>query len=312
MINRDYWELFRTVGVAGVYGYSDQYSNAYRATYAVDGSTSNYWQTRKPAGAYIIVELAEAAPIESLRWYVGNTTYFAKAFTVAGSNDGEAFTDLFSGGCTNTSGWQEFGWVNETPYKYIRVTCETPNNTSRLYTYELEFGIVEKMYFDRTYGKYIVAVFDGPVTAPVENDVSHFSVTAPMAIMGDDGQLTLEPTERTVTAVTAHPDVPNALLITLDTTQRLDECWKPVVLAYDGTGSLTGYGRPVEAFEVAFEPQGIAYKGDQLNAEHIEISSIQVKGTLSRLYYSDYTAPAEHIEIGNITATGVLTHVDDI
>ena len=311
MFDREYWNLSQAIGVTGVYGYSDQYSS-YAATRAVDGDIGTYWQTRKPAGAYIIVELAEAAAIESLRWYVGNTTYYAKAFTVAGSNDGAAFTDLFSGGCTNNSGWQVFSWANETPYKYIRVTCDTPNNTSRLYTYELEFGIVENVYFDRTYGKYIVAVFDSPVSAPTESDVSHFSVTAPMAIMGEDGQLTLEQTERTVTSVVAHPDVANALLITLDATQRLDECWKPVVLAYDGTGSLTGNGRPVEAFEVAFEPQGIAYKGDQLNAEHIEIKSIQAKGTLTRLYYSDYTAPAEHIEIGNITATGVLTHVDDI
>ena len=311
MINRDYWGLARKVNVASVFGYSDQYSTSRAVTYAVNGNTGDYWRPKNSVGAYIVVELTEAAPVESLRWYVGNTSYIATAFTVAGSNDGEAFVDLFSGGCSKTSGWQNFNWTNETPYKYIRVTCDAASS-DRIYVYELEFCAVDKQYFDKSYGKYIVAVFDGPVSEPVESDVSHFSVTAPMAVVGEDGNLIGTQSNRTVVGVMTHPSVENALLITLDSSERLDECWKPVVLAYDGSGSLTGYGRPVEAFEVAFEPQGIAYKGDQNDEEHIEISSITASGTLIRLYYSDYKSTDEHIEISNITATGILTHVDDI
>ena len=311
MIDREFWTYMKPARVASVYEYSNQYSTSYPATAAVDGDTGTYWRTNTAKNAYIILELAEAAAVDRLHWYVGNTNYYATAFTVAGSNDGVDFTDLFSGGCAKSSGWQSFSWVNDTAYKYIKVTCNT-GSSSRLYTFELKFGTEVTAYYEQPYGKYIVAVFDGPVSAPVESDLNHFSVTAQIAVMGEDGNLTLEPTPRTIVSVVPHPDVANALLITLDTTERLDECWKPVVLSYDGTGSLTGNGRPVEAFEVAFEPQGIAYKGDQLNAEHIEITSIQAKGKLTRLYYSDYTAPAEHIEIGNITATGVLTHVDDI
>lgn len=311
MFNREYWTYTKIVRVTSVYKYSNQYSTNTPATAAVDGDTGTYWQTRSPSGAYIIVELAEAIAVNRLQWYVKNTSYYAKAFTVAGSNDGTDFTDLFSGGCTNTSGWQEFGWENETEYKYIKVTCNT-GNSSRLYTYELKFGTAVTAYYDQSYGKYLVAVFDGPVSAPTEADIQHFSVRAPIVVMGDSGHLMLETTTRTIESVVPHPYVENALLITLDTTARLDECWKPVVLAYDGTGSLTGYGRPVSAFEVEFDPQGIAYKGDQHNVEHIEIGNITVAGVLTRLYYSDYAAPAEHIEIGNITATGVLTRVDDI
>lgn len=310
MINRDYWGMSRTVGIASVFDYSDQYSS-YAATRAVDGNTGNYWQTRNPVGAYITVELAEAAAIESLRWYVGNTTYYAKAFTVAGSNDGAAFTDLFSGGCTATSGWQAFSWKNDTPYKYIRVTCDAANS-SRLYTYELEFGMVEKMYFDRSYGKYIVAVFDGPVSAPVENDASHFSVTTQIAVVENNGRMTLTPTARAVVGVTAHPDVPNAILISLDAKQRLDECLGPVVLSYDGAGSLNGNGRPVEAFEAEFVPQGLAYKGDQNGEEHMAITAVHAIGKLTKLQYRDFSGGEEHIAITGITATGTLTHVDDI
>lgn len=312
MIDREYWRLARTVDIASVFRYSDQYSSSYRAEYAVDGNIGNYWRTNNPAGAYIVVELADAAAIESLRWYVGNTTYYAKEFTVSGSNDGESFTELFSGGCTNASGWQLFNWVNETPYKYIRITCNTPNNTSRLYTYELEFGIFEKKYFDKSYGKYIVAVFDGPVSAPTENDVQHFSVTAHMAIMENDGHLTLKPIPRTISSIVPHPDVENALLITLSTSERLDECWKPVILSYDGTGSMTGYGRPVGAFEFEFDPHGIEYKGDQNDSEHIEIFAVTANARVTKIEFSQYQCANEHLELSNVFARGFLTSVNDI
>lgn len=311
MIDRDFWWYPHTVSVASVFKYSNQYSITYAASKAVDGSTSSFWRTNSPTGAYIILELSDAAPVSNLQWYVGNTTYRASSFTVSGSNDGETFDDLFTGSCAATKGWQTFSWENDIAYKYIKVTCNT-GNSSRLYTYELTFGTTEKTYYTRPYGKYLVAVFDGPVSDPVESDVSHFSVTAPMAVMGEDGHLTLVPTTRTVVSVAPHPDVENALLITLDTTERLDECWKPVVLGYDGSGSLTGYGRPVEAFEIEFDPQDIAYKGDQNAEEHIEIRSITASGTLIRIYYSDYQSADEHIEITRITATGTLIHVDDI
>lgn len=310
MIDRGYWRLAHKV-VASVYSYSDQSSSSYSATRAVNGSTSDYWRTNNPVGAYIVVKLAEASAIENLRWYVGNTTYFAKAFTVAGSNDGNTFTDLFSGGCTGTSGWQGFHWINEIPYEYIRVTCDAANS-SYLYTYELEFGIVEKQYFDKSYGKYLVAVFDGPVSAPDENDIQHFSVMAPMAVARDGGNLVVEQTQRTIESIVQHPDVVNAFLITLADTERIDECGGPVILSYDGTGSLTGYGRPVTAFQVEFEPLDIAYKGDQNNTEHFEISSMIATGVVIRVEYLDAKSSDEHLEISNVIATGIVTHVDDI
>lgn len=311
MIDRESWSYVGYASIAAVAAYSDQYSTSYPATNAVDGNTGTYWRTHNPTGAYITLELFRAYPISTLEWYVSNTTYRAVSFTVSGSNDGADFVELYTGSCTTTSGWQTFTWENEVPYRYIKVTCNT-GNSSRLYTYELRFGYAETLEYDKSYGKYLVAVFDGPVSAPTENDLQHFSVTAPLPVVGEDGYLTVKPMPRTIVSAVPHPDVANALLITLDTTQRIDESWKPVVFAYDGTGSLTGYGRPVEAFEVAFEPQGIAYKGDQNDEEHIEIKSIEAVGTLIRVSYSDYSAPAEHIEITGIMATGILTHINDI
>lgn len=311
MFDRESWSYTGYASVSEVVDYSDQYSTSYPASAAVDGDTGTRWRTNNPAGAYIIVKLTKPLPISSLEWYVGSTSYYATSFTVSGSNDGENFDDLYSGGCAATSGWQVFNWENTAPYLYIKVTCNTCSS-SRLYTYELKFGFSETLEYDITYGKYIVAVFDGPVTAPIESDANHFTVKAQIPIFGEDGFFTLGQTTRKISTVIPHPEVPNALLIVLDTTERLDECWYPAALLYDGSGSLTGYGRPIEAFEVEFHPRDIAYKGDQNDAEHIEIKQAQVTDTLTRIYYKDYTSGSEHIEISNMTVTDVLTHIDNI
>ena len=85
----------------------------------------------------------------------------------------------------------------------------------------------------------------------------------------------------------------------------------PITVAYNGA-TLAGEGGFVQAFELDCPIEGLEYKGDQNDAEHIEINSIKAAGTLKRVYYSEYSAPDEHIKIGSIKATGVLTHVDNI
>lgn len=85
-----------------------------------------------------------------------------------------------------------------------------------------------------------------------------------------------------------------------------------VTVHYDGHGFLRGEGGGVQPFDAPFTPVGLEYKGDQNDAEHIEISDITAEGTLTRINYTDAKSGDEHIEIANITAVGVLTHIDDI
>lgn len=84
-----------------------------------------------------------------------------------------------------------------------------------------------------------------------------------------------------------------------------------ITVAYNGA-TMAGLGGFVQAFELECTIDGLAYKGGQNDAEHIEIASIQVTGTLARIKYSDYSCGAEHIEMTGVTATGVLTYIDDI
>ena len=85
----------------------------------------------------------------------------------------------------------------------------------------------------------------------------------------------------------------------------------PITVAYNGA-TLAGDGGFVQAFELDCLIDGLEYKGDQNDAEHIEIKSIQATGELKRVYYRDYSGGAEHIELASVTATGTLTHVNDI
>lgn len=86
---------------------------------------------------------------------------------------------------------------------------------------------------------------------------------------------------------------------------------KPMTVAYSGA-TLAGDGGFVQAFDIECPIEGLTYKGDQNDEEHIEIKSVKAVSKLTQIYYNNYYALDEHIEIGNITATGVLTHVDDI
>jgi hypothetical protein len=79
-------------------------------------------------------------------------------------------------------------------------------------------------------------------------------------------------------------------------------------VAYNGL-TLEGPGGFVEPFDIEVSNDGLIYKGDQHNAEHISVTA-QAAGTLTRVYYST-TQDAEHIEV-SLSAVGVLTHIDDI
>ena len=82
-----------------------------------------------------------------------------------------------------------------------------------------------------------------------------------------------------------------------------------VEVAYSGT-SLIGDGGLVEAFSVPFTIEDVAYKGDQLDGEHVDVSCLAT-GVLTNVVYSDYTAGVESIT-ATVLASGLLTRVEDI
>lgn len=116
---------------------------------------------------------------------------------------------------------------------------------------------------------------------------------------------------RTLDSVTAG-DTADVIILTLPSgnVNSIQNAAGDVTVSYAG-GTLAGEGGAVEQFELDFTPEDLIFKGDQNDAEHIEISNISATGTLMHIYYTD-TKTDEHIEIANITATGTLTNIHDI
>lgn len=161
-----------------VANYSNQYSTAYPASAVLDGSTSTYWRTNSPTGAYVTLQLSLAKAVAKLRIYVGYASYYATSWTLSGSNDGVSFTNLLTAACTSSVGWQEFTVNNNTEYLFYRWTCNTGSG-SRLYTYLLVLG--ENRPFVKADGKYIGLSFDetliGDPTGELPNPVGGWAIS---------------------------------------------------------------------------------------------------------------------------------------
>lgn len=76
-------------------------------------------------------------------------------------------------------------------------------------------------------------------------------------------------------------------------------------------GSLSGQGGPVASFEKSFTPEGLEYKPNIHNPNHIEITNLKAIGNLIKINYKN-TKNDEHIEIMAVKAEGLLTKVEDI
>ena len=157
-------------------------------------------------------------------------------------------------------------------------------------------------------GTQIAVVFNEEITDGISED--GWTVTMPEYDMVPGG--TLSTVTRTVTAASAGGDAKVVLLSFAAGNQTsVQNAAGPITVAYNGS-TMMGDGGFVQAFELECPIDGLAYKGGQNDAEHIEISAITATGVLKKIEYRDAKSGDEHIEISSITATGTLTRVDDI
>ncbi|MBQ8237935.1 MAG: hypothetical protein IJZ39_07310 [Oscillospiraceae bacterium] len=95
-------------------------------------------------------------------------------------------------------------------------------------------------------------------------------------------------------------------------TKSIQNAVGDISVAYDGSGTLRGFGGPVLAFEQTFTPNGLVAKNNPNDEEHVEISDVYATGVLLEVRYTNVYSENEHIEVSNISASGTLTRVDDI
>lgn len=120
----------------------NQNSISTRAGLLNDGLTSPYWYGTTVVN-WIRIAMHMAQVVRGFRWYISDTTYWPKTFTVSGSNDGvnwAQLSDVLTG--VGTVGWQTFYFPNEIAYRYYQINILTGNSSYRLYIAEVE------LYFD--------------------------------------------------------------------------------------------------------------------------------------------------------------------
>lgn len=116
---------------------------------------------------------------------------------------------------------------------------------------------------------------------------------------------------RTVTAVSAHPERADTLVLTVrpGSGNSIQNALGEVTVAYAG-GSLVGLGGAVAEFSRSFTPDGLVQKPDQNDVEHIDIRGVEAVGNLVRIDNRE-TGGNEHIEL-TVTAAGELIDIDDL
>lgn len=156
-------------------------------------------------------------------------------------------------------------------------------------------------------GAKIKITFDHPLVGDVAGQQSNFTVTCQEYTYVPGG--TLQTITKTVNATYAG-DTACELVLEMAPLTRFESAVGDIAVAYAG-GSLMGEGGAVAAFTQSFSPSDLVFKGDQNDAEHIEMSAT-AEGTLTRIYYTN-TSPQEmgHIEM-SVAATGTLTNINDI
>lgn len=104
-------------------------SNSTPATALIDGDISTYWQGYTAVN-WINIQLEKPRIAKGFRWYIQNSTYYPKTFTVSGSNDGQTWvllSDVLTG--TSTIGWQAFTFTNDNVYLHYRIDILTANSS---------------------------------------------------------------------------------------------------------------------------------------------------------------------------------------
>lgn len=83
-----------------------------------------------------------------------------------------------------------------------------------------------------------------------------------------------------------------------------------MTISYDGLGGLQGVGGPAAAFDGAFTPSGLTWKGHQNDEEHIEVG-VAANVVLTEITYHTAQEPVEHVEV-SVAATVTLTDIHDL
>jgi hypothetical protein len=122
---------------------------------------------------------------------------------------------------------------------------------------------------------------------------------------------TLSVVSRTVTAVSAGENAKIVLLsFEAGNQTSVQNAAGSITVSYTGS-TLEGEGGFVQAFDIECPNDGLAYKGNQNDAEHIDVANIIATGSLIEIRTLPFYCN-EHIGIADIGVSGTLTHINEL
>lgn len=318
---------------------------SYPLANATDGSTSTLWRCNVGGAGWLMFTLPAAKCITRLDiWGAANRI---KDFAFQASTDGSAWSNLYTGQNTNDNTLVTHTIPNTASYKYYRIyITSTWGNIGSYFPgiSEVKIYCATLAYATSGYATYSISGITGTVNTAsiswteskpngttlavsVSTDGTNYSaVTNGVTLLAagtvlDNATLYMK-VELATTDATVTPTVSdlaifiqcsedaNSVVLEMEPLQRFESAAGDITVAYSG-GTLMGDGVAVEPFTQTFTPTGLAYKGDQNDAEHIEVS-VEISGTLTQVNYKSAYNGGEHIEIASITAVGTLTNVSNI
>lgn len=163
-----------------------------------------------------------------------------------------------------------------------------------------------------TEGRYVVVQFDQELQGNLEDNINRFQVLAP--ILYADPKI-LEPalTPLPITSVEWYNDRRDAIRIELGNNNRetLQAAAGVTYVRYLGGTLKTDVG-PLLSFMEGFTPQGVPYKGDQNNIEHIELKDILPSLTIITINRANGYLPIEHVKFNSVSWQYTLTHINEL
>lgn len=259
------------------------YSNNF-VSRVYDGNTLTFWGT-VTTNNYIQITHDIPIAINSLRWYVTDSTYRPAGFRVDVSNDDATYTTLFTGTSSSGIGWKTFNLNNTDKYKYYRIIFTTLSN-GRVYLHELQFTAL-RAQFEKT----------------------AFTITGKeYEYVGSE---TLVDKTYTPIKVINHPDDLTSVQIILDAGNLIQNVEGEVTVSYDADiGDLEGKAGKVASFTVSFLPSGLEQKPNPfyIETDNIIASVNTPAPVLTAIAYHDrYGINYDTIKWGIGNATAVLS-----
>lgn len=274
--------------------------------------SSNIWSTSGPYSPWVCNEIDNPVitlPSTTQRRqanFIDENTGSERTFTPASAGTSAIilWVEVITGEYVS-SGYAEFSTtdirvISSVKTSFVTWDADTPSGTAI------------NVYSKLSNGEYVICEKDGSISSLSTGDnLSAETLYFKVEMTTEDP--TVSPVFRNIHIQILDQSDENVIVLCFKSgnVNSIQNAVGDVTIAYDGSGTLTGLGGPVLAFEKTFLPVDLNPKNSPNDEEHIEVTDIKATSNLMRIFHTN-TSCTEHIEITEVSATAALTNISDI